>query len=264
MAAPDRDRAHPDGRGAADRRGDRERPARHGAAGGPASPAERPGARRYRRGADHLGPDPARGRPSGRRPAPPGGGRRHPAKPVPAHLLPGSGRSHLAGQGGPRARQPPDRARPARRPGGADRLVPRPGLVPARLHRPAAGRDGPRRARPGPGRRPKDSSPPRRNSPAVRSTRGSTRWPRTSTGPSPSSRCCAARPRPRRTRWPGWPRPRPRLAPGTGPDRRGPRTAGPSSCWPGRRLGWATPSAPRSASARSPAWRPRGSTPVTR
>ena len=27
--------------------------------------------------------------------------------------------------------------------------------------------------------------------------------------------------------------------------RRGPRTAGPSSCWPGRRPGWATPSAPR-------------------
>jgi hypothetical protein len=32
----------------------------------------------------------------------------------------------------------------------------------------------------------------------------------------------------------------------------------------GRRLGWATPSAPRSASARSPASRPRGSIPVTR
>ena len=36
-----------------------------------AGPAERPSARRYRRGADHLGPDPARGRPPGRRPASP-------------------------------------------------------------------------------------------------------------------------------------------------------------------------------------------------
>ena len=51
---------------------------------------------------------------------------------------------------------------------------------------------------------------------------------------------------------------------GPGTVRRGPRTAGPSSCWPGRRPGWATPSAPRSASARSPTWPPPGSTPVTR
>ena len=264
VAAPDRDRAHPDGRGAADRRGDRERPARHGAAGGPAGPAERPGARRYRRGADHLGPDPARGRPPGRRPAPPGGGRRHPAKPVPAHLLPGSGRSHLAGQGGPRAGQPPDRARPARRPGGADRLVPRPGLVPARLHRPAAGRDGPRRARPARGgdrraaRRPGGTSRPAARRGARPAGRGRRPVPR-------RARAAARRGRGRGGRaGPAGRRPRPRLAAGTGPDRRGPRTAGPSSCWPGRRLGWATPSAPRSASARSPASRPRGSIPVTR
>ena len=52
--------------------------------------------------------------------------------------------------------------------------------------------------------------------------------------------------------------------PGAGAGRRGPRTAGPSSCWPGRRRGWATPSAPRSASARSPTSPPPGSTPVTR
>ena len=42
------------------------------------------------------------------------------------------------------------------------------------------------------------------------------------------------------------------------------RTAGPSSCSAGRRPGWATPSAPPRASARSPTWPPPGSTPVTR
>ena len=88
------------------------------------APAGRSRARRYLRGPDRPGPGPAGRRPSDRRPASPGGGRRHPAQPVPAHLLPGPGRSHLAGQGGARAQAPADRARAAGRPDGGDRLVP--------------------------------------------------------------------------------------------------------------------------------------------
>ena len=49
-----------------------------------------------------------------------------------------------------------------------------------------------------------------------RSTPGSTRWSRTSTGPSPNSRCCGTSPRTRPTRWPGWPNRRPNRGGGGG------------------------------------------------
>ena len=146
------------------------------------------------RGPDRPGPGPAGGRSSGRRAASSGGGRRHPAQPVPAHLLPGPGRPHLAGQGGAGAQAPADRARAAGRTGGGDRLVPRPGVVPARLHRAAAARAGQRRARPGRRGGAPPCSPTGRNSATGRWTPGLTRWPPTSTVPWPNSRCCAGRP----------------------------------------------------------------------
>ena len=139
-------------------------------------------------------------------------------------------------------------------------------LVPARLHRPAAGRDGPRRARPARGggrraaRRPGGTSRPAAGRGARPAGRGRRPVPR-------RARAAARRGRGRGGRaGPAGPRPRPRpgLGAGAGAGRRGPRTAGPSSCWPGRRRGWATPSAPRSASARSPTSPPPGSTPITR
>ncbi len=63
------------------------------------------------------------GRPSSRRAPSPGGGRRHAAPPVPGRVLPGPGRSPLAGPDRTGARAAADGAGPAVRPGGEDRLV---------------------------------------------------------------------------------------------------------------------------------------------